>query len=172
VDAVQGGWKAILYANLALIDPQTSYNFFADPEFNMQLDGGASRTWNLAYTAALLNANSVAAVEMDQGIANYSQIVGAPAPVEGQPEEGSGEGMMSEGVSAPTSTSSARAQASAVSDHIMPTPVLPVTTSNTQPEPTIPAPAATSFTPLEPAIPTPAPTSTTQPPSSTASAQF
>lgn len=54
VDQVQGGWKAILYANYALINPQAAYNFFADPNFNTQLDGGASRTWYLAYTAALL----------------------------------------------------------------------------------------------------------------------
>jgi endo-1,3(4)-beta-glucanase len=54
VDQVQGGWKAILYANYALINPQAAYNFFADPNFDTQLDGGASRTWYLAYTAALL----------------------------------------------------------------------------------------------------------------------
>ena len=54
VDQIQGGWKAILYANYALINPQAAYEFFADPNFNTQLDGGASRTWYLAYTAALL----------------------------------------------------------------------------------------------------------------------
>ncbi|KAH7410427.1 endo-1,3(4)-beta-glucanase 1 precursor [Phaeosphaeria sp. MPI-PUGE-AT-0046c] len=54
VDEVQGGWKAILYANYALINPQAAYDFFADPNFDTQLDGGASRTWYLAYTAALL----------------------------------------------------------------------------------------------------------------------
>ncbi|KAH6544862.1 endo-1,3(4)-beta-glucanase [Parastagonospora nodorum] len=54
VDQIQGGWKAILYANYALINPQAAYDFFADPNFNTQLDGGASRTWYLAYTAALL----------------------------------------------------------------------------------------------------------------------
>ncbi|KAI8939229.1 hypothetical protein NX059_005055 [Plenodomus lindquistii] len=61
-DQVEGGWKAILYANLALIDPQRSYNFFADPNFNTQLDGGASRTWYLAYSAAMLGGNSAYAV--------------------------------------------------------------------------------------------------------------
>jgi endo-1,3(4)-beta-glucanase len=53
-DAVEGGWKAILYANYALINPQKAYEFFADPNFNTPLDGGASRTWYVAYTAALL----------------------------------------------------------------------------------------------------------------------
>ena len=46
VDQVAGGWRGILYANLALIDPVSAYNFFADPGFsNEYLDGGASRTW-------------------------------------------------------------------------------------------------------------------------------
>ncbi|KAH9864664.1 hypothetical protein J1614_010599 [Plenodomus biglobosus] len=62
VDQVVGGWKAILYANLALIDPQRSYNFFADPNFDTQLDGGASRTWYLAYSAAMMSANSAYAI--------------------------------------------------------------------------------------------------------------
>jgi endo-1,3(4)-beta-glucanase len=55
-DQVQGGWKAILYANYALSNPQAAYDFFSDPNFKTQLDGGASRTWYLAYTAALLGA--------------------------------------------------------------------------------------------------------------------
>ncbi|KAF2108687.1 endo-1,3(4)-beta-glucanase 1 precursor [Lophiotrema nucula] len=54
VDQVAGGWKGILYANLALIDPSTAYNYFANPNFDMsQLDGGASLTWYIAFTAAL-----------------------------------------------------------------------------------------------------------------------
>lgn len=53
-DSVQGGWKGILYANLAIIDPVTSYNFFANENFKSSfLDGGASRTWYLAYAAGL-----------------------------------------------------------------------------------------------------------------------
>ncbi|KAF2848259.1 glycoside hydrolase family 81 protein [Plenodomus tracheiphilus IPT5] len=62
VDQVVGGWKAILYANLALIDPQRSYDFFADPNFNTELDGGASRTWYLAYSAAMLSAKTSSVV--------------------------------------------------------------------------------------------------------------
>ena len=55
-DQADPSWRGILYANLALIDPQTSYNHFAQPDFDYHsLDGGASRTWYLAYTAALLN---------------------------------------------------------------------------------------------------------------------
>ncbi|KAF1916306.1 glycosyl hydrolase family 81-domain-containing protein [Ampelomyces quisqualis] len=55
-DAVEGGWKAILYANYALINPQKAYDFFSAANFNTPLDGGASRTWYIAYTAALLGA--------------------------------------------------------------------------------------------------------------------
>ncbi|KZM25404.1 Endo-1,3(4)-beta-glucanase [Ascochyta rabiei] len=62
VDQIPGGWRGILYANLALIDPQTSYNYFASPNFDYgSLDGGASRTWYLAYSAAMLNVGSAVA---------------------------------------------------------------------------------------------------------------
>ncbi|EKG17574.1 Glycoside hydrolase family 81 [Macrophomina phaseolina MS6] len=54
IDTAQEGWRGILYANLALIDADTSYDFFSDPSFNTTyLDGGASRTWYLAYVSAL-----------------------------------------------------------------------------------------------------------------------
>lgn len=53
-DTAQGGWKGILYANLALIDPVAAFEFFSDPGFDSSmLDGGASRTWYLAWCAAL-----------------------------------------------------------------------------------------------------------------------
>lgn len=56
VDQVAGGWRGILYANMALFDPQTSYNYFASDSFDYgSLDGGASRTWYLAYSASMLN---------------------------------------------------------------------------------------------------------------------
>ncbi|RAK81074.1 glucan endo-1,3-beta-D-glucosidase [Aspergillus fijiensis CBS 313.89] len=49
---VVGGWKGVLYANLALIDPTTSWDFFAQSNFDYSwIDGGASRTWYLAYAA-------------------------------------------------------------------------------------------------------------------------
>ncbi|KAL4806841.1 glycosyl hydrolase family 81-domain-containing protein [Aspergillus unguis] len=49
---VEGGWKGVLYANLALIDPASSWNFFAQSGFDYAwIDGGASRTWYLAFAA-------------------------------------------------------------------------------------------------------------------------
>lgn len=49
---VDGGWKGVLFANLALIDPKASWEFFAQKEFNYTwIDGGASRTWYLAHAA-------------------------------------------------------------------------------------------------------------------------
>ncbi|XP_014558507.1 glycoside hydrolase family 81 protein [Bipolaris victoriae FI3] len=55
-EQVQGGWKSILKSNQALIDPQSSWQFFSNPSFAETLDGGASRTWYLAYSAALMGA--------------------------------------------------------------------------------------------------------------------
>ncbi|KAL2821336.1 glycosyl hydrolase family 81-domain-containing protein [Aspergillus cavernicola] len=53
-ESVQGGWKGVLYSNLALIDPAASWQFFAQNNFdNGWLDGGASRTWYLAFAAGL-----------------------------------------------------------------------------------------------------------------------
>ncbi|KAF9885782.1 hypothetical protein FE257_012364 [Aspergillus nanangensis] len=51
-EEVGGGWKGVLYANLALIDPDASWKFFAQQDFNYTwIDGGASRTWYLAFAA-------------------------------------------------------------------------------------------------------------------------
>lgn len=55
VTTVAGGWRGILYANLAIINPKASWEFFAQPNFDPSwLDGGASRTWYLAYAAGKL----------------------------------------------------------------------------------------------------------------------
>ena len=55
---VTGGWKGILYANLAIIDPTTSWEFFNQSDFDDDwLDGGASRTWYLAYAAGMASMN-------------------------------------------------------------------------------------------------------------------
>ncbi len=54
VDGTEGGWRGILYSNLALIDAKTSWGFFSKSDFDPQyLDGGASRTWYLALAAGL-----------------------------------------------------------------------------------------------------------------------
>jgi endo-1,3(4)-beta-glucanase len=55
VDQVRdGAWRGILYANLALIDPKTSWNYFSRPGFDLtKLDTGASLTWYLLFAAIL-----------------------------------------------------------------------------------------------------------------------
>ncbi|KAK3316192.1 glycoside hydrolase family 81 protein [Apodospora peruviana] len=53
-DKVVGGWKGILFANYAMIDPRGAYTFFSQPRFDPSwLDGGASLTWYMCYSAAL-----------------------------------------------------------------------------------------------------------------------
>lgn len=54
-DAVQGGWRGILYANYATVDPKAAYRFFSQGGFDPAwLDGGASLTWYLCYSAGEL----------------------------------------------------------------------------------------------------------------------
>ena len=54
---VEGGWKGILYANLAIINPTAAFNFFNQQNFDPSwLDGGASRTWYLAFAAGMFQA--------------------------------------------------------------------------------------------------------------------
>ncbi|KAK7736580.1 endo-1,3-beta glucanase [Cytospora paraplurivora] len=53
-DKVDGGWRGVLYGNLATIDPKAAFDFFSKDGFDQSwLDGGASLTWYLAYSAAL-----------------------------------------------------------------------------------------------------------------------
>jgi endo-1,3(4)-beta-glucanase len=54
ISNVTGGWKGILMANKALVDPKESYDWFANPAFDTSfLDGGASRTWYMVFAAGL-----------------------------------------------------------------------------------------------------------------------
>ncbi|KAK8878996.1 glycosyl hydrolase family 81 [Apiospora arundinis] len=53
---VEGGWRGILYGNLATVDPKTAWEFFTARNFDPSwLDGGASLTWYQAYTAGKLS---------------------------------------------------------------------------------------------------------------------
>jgi endo-1,3(4)-beta-glucanase len=82
VDQIQGGWKAILYANYALINPQAAFDFFANAKFDTSLDGGASRTWYLAYTAALLGVQT--------GNVQADILANSTVPAEESPENAPG----------------------------------------------------------------------------------
>src|SRR5271163_4201752 len=51
----------ILYANLAIINPAASWDFFSQPNFDPTwLDGGASLTWYLTFAAGELQRISCA----------------------------------------------------------------------------------------------------------------
>ena len=55
-DKVSGGWKGILLGNYATIDPRGAYAAFSASNFDPgSLDGGASLTWYLAYSAGELS---------------------------------------------------------------------------------------------------------------------
>lgn len=51
---VTDGWLGIMYLNVALFDPNKSYEFFSSSSFSSSyLDDGQSLTWSLAYSGAL-----------------------------------------------------------------------------------------------------------------------
>lgn len=53
---IEDGWAGILQMNRAIYDARSAYEFFSSPSFDKKyLDGGQSRTWALAYTAAIAN---------------------------------------------------------------------------------------------------------------------
>lgn len=54
VDKLGDAWMGIIYANYATVDAKKSWDFFSSDKFDMQwIDGGASRTWFMAYAAAM-----------------------------------------------------------------------------------------------------------------------
>jgi endo-1,3(4)-beta-glucanase len=54
---VDGGWRGILFANLALVDAKAAYAFFKEGVNGVWderwVDGGATRSWYLVWCAAL-----------------------------------------------------------------------------------------------------------------------
>lgn len=58
INNVDSGWRGILMANLAISDPVSAWNFFTSPQFTSAwLDGGASLSWYLAFTAGMAGGN-------------------------------------------------------------------------------------------------------------------
>ncbi|KAF2203362.1 glycoside hydrolase [Delitschia confertaspora ATCC 74209] len=57
VNNIRGGWRGVLYANLALIDPKAAWQFFLTGVYGEwhgeYLEDGQSMTWLLLWTAAL-----------------------------------------------------------------------------------------------------------------------
>lgn len=61
VNSIAGGWKGILMGNRGTTSPAEAYAFFSSPSFDQSwLDGGASRTWYMGYTAGKSKASSPA----------------------------------------------------------------------------------------------------------------
>lgn len=56
IGSVKSGWTGILRLNQALYDGKKSYDFFSSKSFTKSyLDDGQSRTWSLAFSAAVAN---------------------------------------------------------------------------------------------------------------------
>ena len=56
IDKINNGWKGVIYASYATIDPRNAWSFFLSPGFQAAwLDGGASRTWYMAYAGCMLH---------------------------------------------------------------------------------------------------------------------
>ncbi|KAK0384210.1 hypothetical protein NLU13_8298 [Sarocladium strictum] len=54
IDKIDNIWKGIIYGNYATVQPRLAWNFFNSTSFKSTwIDGGASRTWFLAYAGAL-----------------------------------------------------------------------------------------------------------------------
>lgn len=59
IDNVNSGWLGILRSNQALYDPKSAYEFFSQDNFDQTwLDGGASLTWYLAFSAGVGGASA------------------------------------------------------------------------------------------------------------------
>jgi len=57
-DKADGGWRGILYGNLATFDAKAAYRFFANPKFDdAHIDGGASRAWYMCYAAGTFSSS-------------------------------------------------------------------------------------------------------------------
>ena len=52
IDDIGNAWKGIIYGSYATAEPKKAWEFFSSKQFEPQwLDGGASLTWFLAYSA-------------------------------------------------------------------------------------------------------------------------
>jgi endo-1,3(4)-beta-glucanase len=62
---IDDGWKGILYANYALINPTEAFKFFNQSSWqNKWLDGGASRLWYMAFAGGKCTKHSVILLAM------------------------------------------------------------------------------------------------------------
>jgi endo-1,3(4)-beta-glucanase len=82
ISSIESGWRGILMANQALINPEASYQFFSNGSgdyTDQMLDGGASRTWYLAYAAGLKEAED-AGYKAESDVSSRSLLPDIPRP--------------------------------------------------------------------------------------------
>ncbi|OBA22402.1 glycoside hydrolase [Metschnikowia bicuspidata var. bicuspidata NRRL YB-4993] len=55
--SITSQWAGILNSNRVFFDPKSAWNYFSNPQFDYQndMDGGQSRTWNLVFSAPFFN---------------------------------------------------------------------------------------------------------------------
>ena len=54
IDKINNAWKSVIYANYATIEPKKAWDYFNATTFQASwLDGGASRTWYMAYAGGM-----------------------------------------------------------------------------------------------------------------------
>lgn len=59
VNKFNNGWRGIIWGNYAAVNPKAAWDFFSQTNFNAAwLDGGATRTWYMAYSAGEFQMNS------------------------------------------------------------------------------------------------------------------
>ena len=85
---VNSGWTGILMANLAIADPTTAWNFFTQGFNSAWLDGGASLTWYLAFTAGCAGGNPLAPIQVPPIIPNPPPPTGPLPPTGPTPPTG------------------------------------------------------------------------------------
>jgi endo-1,3(4)-beta-glucanase len=58
IDSIQSGWRGILLANYAMVNPSSAWESFTNGfDSSTWLDNGASLTWYLLFTAGMAGGN-------------------------------------------------------------------------------------------------------------------
>lgn len=73
IDDIRNAWKGIIYGSYATVNPKMAWEFFSSKQFDPQwLDGGASLTWFLAFSAGRFNIKPLLMTRYVESMANLS----------------------------------------------------------------------------------------------------